>query len=124
MKRAGTVETALPMTSDISLAVGCFVLSIFLLRLLIPESPQIWLYSCAGVDVIVTGILVVTLRRHITGFRENTDGVLKNLIYLAVSSASYTAICATIPALLIVAIPKRSLMLASAYAFPSESLHS
>lgn len=94
----GLLEVIIPLTSGIAIAI--------------------FLYACAGIDLLVTGVLLVQIQKNIRGFKENTDGMLKHLIKLAIASASYNAIFATIPAILTVAIPKTSLSFNAAYCFP------
>lgn len=56
-----------------------------------------WLMGAAVADITVTVCLIVSLRSRMAGFQASTDRMLKDLIYLALESASYTAVCAFIP---------------------------
>ncbi|GAA5859989.1 hypothetical protein JCM8547_003047 [Rhodosporidiobolus lusitaniae] len=58
----------------------------------------VWLWASAAIDVGITTILVVVLRKRIAGVFEDTDSKLRRLSWLAVQSASYTAVLATVGA--------------------------
>lgn len=76
-----------------------------------------WLLGSALADVVVTIFLIFSLRSRIAGFKASTDQMLRRLIFLAVESASYTAICAFIPAMLVVFISKTAAYVAVYSAF-------
>lgn len=59
-----------------------------------------WLWGCTLTDLLITATLVVSLRRNITGFSQQTDGVLSMLIRLAIQSAAPTALMSLIGAVL------------------------
>ncbi|BGP17961.1 hypothetical protein JCM10213v2_006009 [Rhodosporidiobolus nylandii] len=78
----------------------------------------IWLWFAAIADVGVTVLLCVVLNRRIAGFSSTTDGKLRRLCWLAVQSASYTAILAVGGALAAYAAPADDLLVSSIpYAF-------
>ncbi|KAK4050727.1 hypothetical protein OIO90_004949 [Microbotryomycetes sp. JL221] len=59
----------------------------------------LWLVGGASADIVVTGCLVFILRKNIHGFNKNTDSIMRQLIKLAIETASYTtifAICAAV----------------------------
>ena len=53
-----------------------------------------WLWGSAFVDILITASLCVLLKSRIVGFNASTDGVLQQLIKLAVETALYTSVCA------------------------------
>lgn len=56
----------------------------------------IWLTAGALVDVGVTTILVVVLKKKIGESFQSTDSLLRKLIALSIESASYTAVLAVL----------------------------
>lgn len=58
------------------------------------DCEQMWLWSCAFTDVFITFSLTIALRKRIAGFNSSTDSVLRKLIFVAVETASYTAVFA------------------------------
>ncbi|GAA6010208.1 hypothetical protein JCM10207_005667 [Rhodosporidiobolus poonsookiae] len=58
----------------------------------------IWCVATACADVSVTVALTFSLRKRIAGFNVATDSLLKQLIWLALRTASYTAILSLVGA--------------------------
>ncbi|KAI5474808.1 hypothetical protein MNV49_002385 [Pseudohyphozyma bogoriensis] len=63
-----------------------------------------WLFSSALVTVINSGTLCYLLKKRVQGFNEDTANVLNTTIKLALETGSYTAIVATLGALLSVSV--------------------
>ncbi|KAM0753932.1 hypothetical protein T439DRAFT_322819 [Meredithblackwellia eburnea MCA 4105] len=103
--RMGKLDSALPM--DFPVATG------------------MWLWGCAFVDVLISASLCVLLSKRIVGFNQSTDNILRRLISLALQTASYTAVCALMGAILSYAFPADSLNANSSAAFwiPLTSLY-
>ncbi|GAA6002466.1 DUF6534 domain-containing protein [Rhodotorula paludigena] len=59
-----------------------------------------WQWSTAVTDVAVSICLACTLSSRRQGFKPRTDGLLKRLISMAMSSAAYTAVLATLGAII------------------------
>ncbi|KAI5481615.1 hypothetical protein MNV49_002841 [Pseudohyphozyma bogoriensis] len=97
MLRANMLEKALPMS--------------------FPVATGMWLWGSAFVDVLITVSLCVLLNKRIIGYNSSTDGVLRKIMRLAIETASYTAIAATIGAILSYAFPADSLNANSSAAF-------
>ncbi|GAA5898349.1 hypothetical protein JCM6882_000134 [Rhodosporidiobolus microsporus] len=77
----------------------------------------IWLWFAAITDVGVTVVLCVVLRKRIAGFNESTDNKLRTLCWLAVQSASYTAVFALAGAISAYATPFNLLYSSIPFAF-------
>jgi di/tricarboxylate transporter len=59
-----------------------------------------WSFCAAVVDLVITISLVLVLKSKIMGFSDRTDGVLKKLIQLTISTAVPTTIVAIVGAAL------------------------
>ncbi|KAM0756481.1 hypothetical protein T439DRAFT_376662 [Meredithblackwellia eburnea MCA 4105] len=68
------------------------------LRFVVYDTLAIWLCTSAAVDIAISTALGILLSGKVEGFRESTDNVLRKLVYLAVETASYTAISAFVGA--------------------------
>lgn len=51
----------------------------------------LWLACCAGVDVVITVVLYLAMRKSILGFNQTTDNAIRNLIRTSALTASYTS---------------------------------
>ncbi|GAA6047547.1 hypothetical protein JCM3770_005801 [Rhodotorula araucariae] len=58
----------------------------------------IWLWASTVADVSITAALTYNLRKRIAGFNRGTDALLRNLIWLGLRSASYTALLSLVGA--------------------------
>ncbi|KPV72351.1 uncharacterized protein RHOBADRAFT_55830 [Rhodotorula graminis WP1] len=74
----------------------------------------VWLVVAAVIDVAISVLLVLVLRRRIAGFNASTDGRLRALCRLALQSASYTALVAFMGFILTFATPFNNLLYACA----------
>ncbi|BGP44337.1 hypothetical protein JCM10450v2_000148 [Rhodotorula kratochvilovae] len=59
----------------------------------------IWLWASTVADVSITAALTYNLRKRIAGFNRGTDALLRNLIWLGLRSASYTALLSLVGAI-------------------------
>ncbi|GAA5930220.1 hypothetical protein JCM3775_004332 [Rhodotorula graminis] len=59
----------------------------------------VWLWASTAADVSITAALTFNLRKRIAGFNRGTDDLLRNLVWLGVRSASYTALLSLLGAL-------------------------
>ncbi|KAK4050845.1 hypothetical protein OIV83_003267 [Microbotryomycetes sp. JL201] len=109
-----------------SLLGGCaFVVISFMDKngLAIPEAfdfnvtTGLWLVGGASADIVVTLCLVYILRSHMHGFNRTTDSIMRQLIKLAIETASYTTIFAICAAVLSFAFTDGSTLSNSALAF-------
>lgn len=66
---------------------------------------QLWLWSSAATDVLVTTALYYNLNSRISGFSSSTDSMLRKIGRIGVRTAAYTAIVALMGAIVSVAIP-------------------
>ncbi|KAM0749377.1 hypothetical protein T439DRAFT_48756 [Meredithblackwellia eburnea MCA 4105] len=85
-----------------------------------------WLWISAGIDVIITVSLSWTLRKHIAGFNQNTDSMLRRLIRLGMQTAAYTSVFEVCGALFAVVFPPANIATVNvlfAFAFPLSSLY-
>ncbi|GAA6019374.1 hypothetical protein JCM10207_001276 [Rhodosporidiobolus poonsookiae] len=73
----------------------------------------IWLWFAAAADVGVTVLLVVVLRKRIAGFNSVTDFKLRALCWMAIQSASYTAVLAVSAAVIAYSVPADNLLYSS-----------
>ncbi|GAA5889399.1 hypothetical protein JCM8208_007864 [Rhodotorula glutinis] len=74
----------------------------------------VWLVVAAVIDVAISILLILVLRRRIAGFNASTDGRLRALCRLALQSASYTALVAFMGFILTFATPFDNLLYACA----------
>ncbi|KAM0790846.1 hypothetical protein ACM66B_004690 [Microbotryomycetes sp. NB124-2] len=109
-----------------SLLGGCaFVVISFMDKhgLPIPElfdfnvTTGLWLVGGASADIVVTVCLVFILRSHMHGFNRTTDSIMRQLIKLAIETASYTTIFAICAAVLSFSFTDGSTLSNSALAF-------
>ncbi|KAI5475503.1 hypothetical protein MNV49_001317 [Pseudohyphozyma bogoriensis] len=61
---------------------------------------SLWLMTSAFIDVVNSATLCYLLKKTVAGFNSRTDGVLNQMIKLAIETGSYTAIIAVIGAIL------------------------
>ncbi|GAA6033897.1 hypothetical protein JCM8097_000392 [Rhodosporidiobolus ruineniae] len=57
-----------------------------------------YLWTSAGIDLIISTALALTLRRRVAGFNEKTDSLLNKLVKVSLQTAAYTTILAIIGA--------------------------
>lgn len=65
---------------------------------------SVWLWASAAVDVCVSGTLCYLLQAHVAGFSERTDSTLLKIMKLSIETASYTAVAASIAAIVSVSV--------------------
>lgn len=61
---------------------------------------SLWLWSSCTVDVGISGTLSYLLKAHVVGFNQKTDSTLVKIIKLSIETASYTAVMASIAAII------------------------
>ncbi|GAA5967886.1 hypothetical protein JCM11641_005799 [Rhodosporidiobolus odoratus] len=62
------------------------------LKIALNTGTAIWLWSSALADISISVALAYNLRQKITGFSEETDSLLRKLIYIGIKTASYTSL--------------------------------
>ncbi|GAA6035126.1 hypothetical protein JCM8097_006377 [Rhodosporidiobolus ruineniae] len=60
----------------------------------------LWLWSNAGVDLLITCVYIIALRKRLAGGTETTNNVLRLIILCAIRTAAYTSIFAMTAAIL------------------------
>ncbi|KAI5479416.1 hypothetical protein MNV49_003560 [Pseudohyphozyma bogoriensis] len=80
----------------------------------------IFLWLSAATDIILTGALVYSLRRHIIGFSDSTDSSLRRIINLAMRTAAFTSFISTLGAIFSTSFPSSQISTINAlFAFTS-----
>ncbi|KAI5477601.1 hypothetical protein MNV49_006088 [Pseudohyphozyma bogoriensis] len=69
---------------------------------------ELWLWTSAFVDVANSGTLWVLLKLRVANFNTRTDGAIKKLMKLAIETGSYTALFATLGAILSLSVNPNS----------------
>lgn len=86
------------MTGSVLYLVSSFLLrsgsQINLVQVDFNTTVSAWLWSSAGVDILVTLGLCGTLSSHLVNFNTAHDRMLKQVMRLTLETASYTAVCA------------------------------
>lgn len=74
----------------------------------------IWLWLCAGTDLVVTGLLISGMRAHVLGFNASTDHAIKRVMRTAMLTATPTALFGIVGALLATVFPQSQASTANA----------
>ncbi|KAL8279490.1 hypothetical protein RQP46_008052 [Phenoliferia psychrophenolica] len=106
MYLSGTEDLALPLTVNILLGVNMFI--------------------SAAIDTSITLSLILSLRKKIAGFNEETDGTIRRIMRLSAETGLPTTVVCVLGALLAVVFPMEDITTVNivwAFVFPLPSLY-
>ncbi|GAA5914350.1 hypothetical protein JCM6882_008169 [Rhodosporidiobolus microsporus] len=84
---------------------------------------EMWLFSGAAVDIIITIVYIFALRKRLGGGTETTDSVLRLIVICAVRCAAYTSIVAIAGAILAPIFPSDTSFITYAFWEPLATLY-